>query len=89
MKSVRLGSELEARVKQAARKEGRTESDLIREAVAERVERVLGGDLAPRLGDFVGAIDSGGMALAGDAHRNAGSLIAEEFERRRVGRSRP
>jgi Ribbon-helix-helix protein, copG family len=89
MKSVRLGHELEARVKQAARKEGRTESDLIREAIAEKVDRVLGADVTALLEDFVGVLDSGGMSLARDAHRNAGSVIAEEFDRRRTERSRP
>lgn len=86
MKSVRLGHELETRLEQAARQEGRTESDLIREAIAEKVDKVLGGDALVQLSDFIGAIDSGGMNLAREAHRNAGAIIANESEH---GRTRP
>lgn len=60
MKSVRLDSDLEARLERAARAVGSSQSEFIRSAVGRRCDEVLGGSLAERLEPVIGIIDSGG-----------------------------
>jgi len=82
MKSVRLDETLEARLEEAARVSGKSVSEIIRQAIDERCEHILGQRLAHRLTDVIGAIRSdGGRA------RRSGKRLAETL-RRRVRRSR-
>lgn len=60
MRSVRLDDELEARLAEAARASGQPVSQIIRDAVAERCEELLGQRLDLRLADVVGAVSSAG-----------------------------
>ena len=59
-KSVRFDPALEARLEQAARALGVSQSELIRDAVAKRCEEVLQPSLAERLRPIVGRIKSSG-----------------------------
>lgn len=80
MRSVRLDTETEARLVEASRITGQPVSQIIREAVAERCESLLGQRLDRRLADVVGIVCSeGGRAertgmaftdLAGRRHRD-------------------
>lgn len=59
-KSVRLGSDLERDLRSAAALLGVPESDLIRQAVADRCRQVLGDRLDQRLADYIGVVSRGG-----------------------------
>jgi predicted transcriptional regulator len=60
MKSVRLDARLQARLRQAARSIGVSESEVIRQAVSRRTGEILAGGLDQRLEGIVGAITSRG-----------------------------
>ena len=80
MKSVRLDSDLQARLKEAARTAGASESEFIRAAIAERVEATLADRLEGRLTGLVGAIRSkGGRAV--DAHNRYRELLKRRSTR--------
>lgn len=59
-KSVRLGAELEARLKEAALAEGVGVSESIRRAVTRHCDEVLGGTLYARLSDVIGTVRTRG-----------------------------
>jgi hypothetical protein len=59
-KSVRLGADLERDLHSAANLLGVPESELIRQAVAERCRQVLGDRLDVRLAGYVGVVSRGG-----------------------------
>jgi predicted transcriptional regulator len=71
MRSVRLDEALEARLEEAANVTGRPVSDIIRQAIEERCEAILGQRLAHRLRDVTGIVRSeGGRARrTGEAFR--------------------
>jgi predicted DNA-binding protein len=71
MRSVRLDEALEARLEEAAHMSGKPVSDIIRQAIEERCEAILGQSLAPRLRDVAGVVRSkGGRARrTGEAFR--------------------
>ena len=69
MKSVRFDDRLQARLSAAARAAGVTESEFIRQAVAERSEQLLGDSIEHRLSGVLGAISSrGGRARKASSH---------------------
>ena len=74
MKSVRLDADLEAQLRQAAQAAGVSESEFIRQAVAERSQHFLGDGLEQRLAGVVGAIHSRG-GRAGEASRQYVRLL--------------
>jgi predicted transcriptional regulator len=78
MRSVRLGDNLEERLQEAARISGKPASRIIREAVAEYCEGVLGQRLDRRLGDVVGSVESDG----GRAH-DTGTAFRRLLEQRK------
>ncbi len=71
--SVRLGRDLEIRLRQVAEAEGVTVSELVRRAVAAYVEEVARDSLRLRLSDVLGVVrSSGGRARrTGEAFRRA------------------
>lgn len=77
MKSLRLESGLEARLKQAADAAGVTESELMRAAVGEKVDAILGKRPDQRLAGAIGRVHGGG-GRARDAHRRFGELLTKE-----------
>ncbi len=78
MRSVRLDEALEARLEEAANVSGRPVSDIIRQAIEERCEAILGQRLSHRLRDVTGIVRSrGGRA------RRTGSAFRESLERKR------
>ena len=84
MKSVRFDAVLQSMLKAAARMAGESESEFIRQAVAERSEQLLGDRLEERLGGLVGAIHSrGGRA------RDASKQYVGLLRRRPRQRSKP
>jgi hypothetical protein len=86
MKSVRLDSKLQARLKQAARISGVTESDFIRAAITERSDAALTNDLESRLAGIVGAVHSTG-GRARQAHERYGEIL--KTHQPRIRKSRP
>ena len=82
MKSVRLDPSLQARLRQAARLTGVSESDFIRAAVAVRSEAVLADNLEARLAGMVGTVHSKG-GRARQAHEQYRDLL-----KRRVARTK-
>jgi predicted DNA-binding protein len=71
--SVRLGRDLEIRLRQVAEAEGVRVSELVRRAVAAYVEEVARDSLRLRLSDVLGVVkSSGGRARrTGEAFRRA------------------
>ena len=82
MRSVRLDQALESRLEQAAQLSGEPVSNIIRQAIEERCEAILGQRLAHRLRDVTGTVRSnGGRArLTGVAF---GAHLAKEGTRGR------
>jgi len=78
MRSVRLDDVLEARLEEAAHVSGKPISDIIRQAIEERCEAILGQRLSSRLGDVIGVVRSRG----GRATRT-GRAFVELLERKR------
>jgi Ribbon-helix-helix protein, copG family len=78
MKSVRLDSDLEAKLERAARALATSESEFIRDALARRCEEVLGGSLAERLAPVIGIVKSSGGRAA-----RSGAAFREALKRRR------
>lgn len=74
MKSVRLDPGLEERLRQAATVAGISESQLMRSAVREKVDVILGRSVDQRLASAVGRIHGGG-GRARAAHARFGELL--------------
>ena len=72
-KSVRFDRQLESRLEKAAKALGLTQSEFIREAIAERCDHALSPPLAESLAPFIGRVKSaGGRAChTGAAFRRA------------------
>ena len=78
MRSVRLDEALESRLEEAARVSGEPVSNIIRKAIEERCEAILGKRLAHRLRDVVGTVRSqGGRA------RRTGKAFLARLEKKR------
>ena len=76
-KSVRLDAELRARLREAARLTRSSESELMRDAIARRVDALLGDRLDRRLSDVVGVV------RGGSGHsRRTGAAFREHLQRR-------
>ncbi|MGI8607877.1 MAG: hypothetical protein ACR2MY_01415 [Candidatus Dormibacteria bacterium] len=80
MKSLRLQPTLEARLKQAAEAAGVTESELMRAAVGEKVDAILGDRPDQRLASVIGLVHGGG-GRARDAHQRFGELLIKDLNR--------
>lgn len=80
VKSVRLGSELETRLKRAALAANVSESEFIRDAVARRCDEVLSESLAERLAPVIGIV-SGGGGRADDTGAAFGRLVRRKRRR--------
>ena len=78
MRSVRLDQALEARLEEAARVSGEPISNIIRQAIEERCEAILGQRLAHRLRDVAGIVRSRG----GRARRTGKAFLARLQKRR-------
>lgn len=81
MRSVRLDEALESRLEEAAQLSGEPVSNIIRQAIEERCEAILGQRLAHRLRDVAGTVRSKG----GRARRTGKAFIAN-LEKGRKGR---
>jgi predicted transcriptional regulator len=78
MRSVRLDEALEARLEEAALISGKPVSAIIRQAIEERCESILGQRLAHRLRDVAGLVRSkGGRA------RRTGKAFRESLEKKK------
>jgi predicted DNA-binding protein len=78
MRSVRLDEALEARLEEAALISGKPVSDIIRQAIEERCESILGQRLAHRLRDVTGLVRSkGGRA------RRTGRAFRESLRKKK------
>ena len=78
MRSVRLDELLESRLEEAARVSGEPVSNIIRQAIEERCEAILGQRLANRLRDVTGIVRSQG----GRARRTGKAFLARLGKRR-------
>jgi predicted DNA-binding protein len=78
-KSFRLDPELQRRLEEAAARQGIPASALIRDAVRQRCDEVLGRSLLEDLGDVVGSIAAGGSS------RHTGRDFGDLLQRRGPG----
>jgi predicted DNA-binding protein len=83
VKTVRLDRRLRERLRRAARMTGRTESDLIREAVEGKCDDVLSGGMADRLADVIGSVRGDGSGYSRRTHELFGQELVREAQRRR------
>lgn len=81
MKSVRLGPDLEAKLSEAARVAGVSESELIRGAIDERSGAILADRLDSRLTGLIGAVRSKG-GRATKAHERYRELLKQRTTRK-------
>jgi Arc/MetJ-type ribon-helix-helix transcriptional regulator len=79
MKSVRLDAALETKLRAAARMEGVSESELIRQAIGQRCDTILANRADLRLADVIGIVHGGG-GRARDASRKFAELLRERHE---------
>jgi hypothetical protein len=86
MKSVRLGPKLQARLKQAARLSGATESEFIRAAITESCDATLTDNVESRLVGMVGVVHSKG-GRARQAHERYGEIL--KADKARIRKSQP
>lgn len=80
MKSVRLGTQLEKQLEDAAQAECMSQSEFIRDAIARRCDEVLGPTLADRLQPVIGIIKSNG-GRADDTGGAFGKLLKTKRKR--------
>ncbi|MBD3869521.1 MAG: ribbon-helix-helix protein, CopG family [Acidobacteria bacterium] len=81
MRSVRLDEALETKLVEAASVSGKPVSDIIRQAIEERCEAILGRRLVHRLNDVTGIVHSrGGRA------RRSGEAFTAGLVRKRDNR---
>lgn len=83
-KSARLDPELQDQLERAAKTLGVSQSELIREAIAERCRRVLGDTLADRVAGVVGAVSSDGGRAENTGKAFGKSLRAGALRSRRT-----
>ena len=90
MKSVRFDERTAARLREAARLAGVSESAIIRDAVADRTDLILGERLDRQLAEFIGLIDGEG-GRAEEAHDRFTRLVKQQRKpgQGRRSRSRP
>lgn len=79
MKSVRLSPKIEAKLRQAAELADMSESALIRVAIEEKCDAVLGDRLDIRLADIIGAADLGG-GVANDTGKAFTEMLQKQHE---------
>ena len=84
MRSVRLDENLEARLEEAARVSGEPVSNIIRRAIEERCEAILGQRLSHRMGDVTGIVRSRG----GRARRTGKAFLASLAKKKKKRRRR-
>lgn len=77
VKSLRLEAGLESRLRRAAEVAGISESELMRAAVGEKVDAILGTRPDQRLIAAVGRVHGGG-GRARDAHNRFGELLTRQ-----------
>ncbi len=82
MRSVRLDENLELKLEEAARITGQPVSNIIREAIDQRCEHILGSRLKHRLADVTGIVHS-----RGGKSRRTGKAFVETLKSKRGGRS--
>lgn len=82
MRSLRLSTELDERVRNAAEREGSSVSEFLRRAASERAERTL-ADPAERLSYAIGAVEGRGDDMARDTGATFADVVEEKHRRRR------
>lgn len=83
MRSVRLDERLEARLAQAARMTGKPVSAVIRTAIDEHCDRVLGSSVADRWADVIGSVAGDGSGYSERTGEAFTELILERERQRK------
>ena len=81
LRSVRLDDNLEARLKEAAQIAGEPVSNIIREAIEQRCEHILGKVLSHRLADVTGTVHSSVRRA-----KHTGKAFVKSLKAKRGGR---
>lgn len=82
MRSVNLGPDLEGQLEEVSQITGEPVSEIIREAVRRRCDKVLSERLDRRLADVIGLVSVGGNC------RKTGQVFAAHLQRKNGGRRR-
>lgn len=83
MRSVRLDGELEQRLTEAATIAGQPVSALIREAVQQKCDEVLGNRLDHQLADLIGSVNGGKRRSSRRTGREFTRLLLRKKKARR------
>ena len=90
--SIRLDARTASTVDRVAAQTGKTKSEIVREALAEYVEKVEEQSNSERPYDkvahLIGSCDSGGMQLSTRGGEKFAQMLLEERDARRAGRRR-
>jgi hypothetical protein len=92
--SIRMDAQSIALAARLARQQGKTKSEVIREALHAYGRKngrgpKRGESLYDRVKDIVGSCDSGGLNLSVDAGRKYVQMLSEERRAKHAGRRRP
>lgn len=79
-KSVRLTAAQAERLERASRASGVKPSDLMRAAIEQRCNEVLGGSLAEDLADYIGVLDLGGEPGARRSREVFGEVVSAKLD---------
>ena len=88
MKSVRLDARTEARLREAARLARVSVSRIIRDAVAEHTDAILGNRLDYQMADLIGSV-AGDRPNAERAHEAFGELLQKEVRQKARRKGHP
>ena len=88
MKSVRLDARTEARLREAARLARVSVSRIIRDAVAEHTDAILGNRLDYQMADLIGSV-AGDRPTAERAHEAFGELLQKEVRQKARRKGHP
>ncbi len=92
--SIRLDAETAALTDRLAREQGKSKSEIVREALRQYANRngkrsQKGETLYDRIKDIVGSCDSGGMNLSVDTGRKYAEMLWEDRRAKVAGGRRP
>jgi len=92
--SIRLDAETAAALERLAREQGKSKSEIVREALIQHAKRngkrsANGETLYDRIKDVIGSCDSGGLALSVDTGRKYAEMLWEERRAKLAGGRRP
>ncbi|MFN3652415.1 MAG: ribbon-helix-helix protein, CopG family [Armatimonadota bacterium] len=83
MRTVELDEQQEARLAEAAEVSGIPEAELIRRAIEEHCDRLLGPSIAERWADVIGSVAGDGSGYSRDTGKEFAEILERKYARKR------